>query len=137
MTVQTFRTFVLGCLVASTAAQDILKTFSVFSGPDCGGDRSEGSVNLIVFPGRQGDDQDFITHCADERIGLPGWPTTNGKYDIYVNSAPIDDGCQLIFFTPPPEDDDVSNATCFQFYRAINSNSGCARLQIQSHFGYA
>ncbi|ORY55917.1 uncharacterized protein BCR38DRAFT_478996 [Pseudomassariella vexata] len=44
--------------------------------------------------------------CSTASIGLPGWPTIgNSQYAVWLDSSPIDEGCQLIFYNPPPPGD--------------------------------
>ena len=127
-----------GLLAIPATAQEILKSFDFYSAEDCGRNATEDSTTIDIFRIDIKDgDKDFISNCANTYIGLPNWPMENGQYKVFVDTSPIDEKCQLIFFTGPPSDDDVNTNTCFQFYRAINDNSGCARLTIPEHFGYA
>lgn len=132
-----YRIIAFGLLASLTTAQEVFKTFNIFSASDCGVNASELSGSLTVFPPKQNDSNSFITDCSDTYIGWPDWPTSNGQYQIWVDTTPIDDKCQLIFFTGPPQDDEIDTFECFQYYRALNGNSDCPGLEVSEHFGYS
>jgi hypothetical protein len=136
MVARVFGAVALGWLISQTAAQDVLKTFDVFSAEDCGADPTEKTIQLTVFANQQGDKTNFATSCSSVNTVLPGWPTSNSAYTAWIDSSIIDDKCQLVFFRPPPADDDLNTGTCFQAYRAIHKNSNCARVTLYPKFGY-
>ncbi|KAF2201914.1 hypothetical protein GQ43DRAFT_17407 [Delitschia confertaspora ATCC 74209] len=72
------------------------------------------------------------------RIAVPNWPTNGeGSYSVHVDESTIPEGCQWVFFSGAPDDDQVNQGECFNFYRRVPSEGKCTSLSLAPRFGYA
>jgi len=129
-----FLTPLLSLLAIPTAAEDVLRTFDLFGDPGCGANATAETLTMDNVVDESA--ADYLSACHVASIGVPSWPMKNGLYNqVFLEaSAAVKDGCQLVFYNPPPLDDDINKRGCFQFYRAINHNSGCANVPIGEQF---
>lgn len=134
-------------LVSQVVAQDVRKSFNIYSDSDCGSNPNNLDGQAITFDLFEGhglisndgtDREERELNCARTQFSSGSWPN-NGQGDklAYIDSSDIERGCELIFYREAEPFDDLNNSACHRFYRRVSSGSGCTSLSLSDVFGTA
>ena len=124
-------------------AQSPIKTFDFYSKETCLANNNDldnlsksidifKELGLATFP-----DGKIKHSCASVIMDLVDWPRNGqGRFVTYLDTTPIEQGCQLFFYDVGPSQEEINHSTCAQLYRAIGPASGCVKLEFGELFGF-
>lgn len=130
----------LAIAAARVQAQEFtnINLYSTASCPPDANDLDADSFQLGFVPSTDDKGQQYSS-CMKATIGLNDWPKTdNGKYEAWVDTSNIAEGCSLNFYNLPGSEEESNDYACMSLYRKVQRDTTqCGDLDLTGTFGYA
>lgn len=125
----------IGLINLSRVAAQFDASYAFWSGSGCGNDEATAFEEISSLP------EYFVStdenQCRGVSMNLPGFPMEQGLYQTYVDGSFLKEGCEMIFYDAPP-DEESEKFTCDTGVptRIVKSDSGCVFVPVPKKYAY-